>query len=40
MFAAVCGLESEIQRLKIALASVDIQLPYYKTVLGVENVVC
>ena len=28
-FAAICGMESEIQRLKIALASVDIQLPYY-----------
>jgi hypothetical protein len=29
MFAAICGLESEIQRLKIALASVGIQLPYF-----------
>ena len=29
MFAAICGLESEIQRLKIVLASVDVQLPYY-----------
>ncbi len=29
MVAAICGLESEIQRLEIALAFVDIQLCYY-----------
>jgi hypothetical protein len=29
MFAAICGLESEIQQLKIELASVDSQLSYY-----------
>ncbi len=29
MVAAICGLGSEIQWLEIALASVDIQLPYY-----------
>jgi hypothetical protein len=28
-FAAICGMESEVQRLKIVLASVDVQLPYY-----------
>ncbi len=29
MFAAICGLEIEIQQLKIELASVDCQLSYY-----------
>jgi hypothetical protein len=29
MFAAICGLESEIQQLKNELASVDSQLSYY-----------
>jgi hypothetical protein len=32
-------MESEVQRMKIVLVSVDVQLPYYWTVLGVENVV-
>jgi hypothetical protein len=29
MFAAICGLESEIQQLKIELASMDSRLSYY-----------
>ncbi len=29
MLATICGLDSEIQPLKIELASVDIQLPYF-----------
>ncbi len=33
----ICGLDSEVEQLKTKLASVNSQLSYLKTVLGVET---